>query len=330
MRIAALPICASLLLSLTGAAAPPQAPAHIAATTLRADDLRVATVAYRIGLTARTFCPQPYPLTGLLLHHLPEYDAQGRSMEIARYGLDRGPGVLATVEDSPAARAGLEAGDVLLDVDGKTFPDPKAMAAEPDRKLWRRTVEASEAQIEDALRQGPARLRVLRAGQERLVTLDSIPGCPIRIRLARSKQVNAFADGRYVTLTSAILAFVRNDDELAVVIGHELAHNVLGHKERLEAEDVPEGLLGKIGKNAARIRTTEEEADRFGLKLAWAAGYDVTAAMPYWQRFYAAYGGGLQIFRTHPGLRAREQLVEQAIAELSRERRPAAQGDQSR
>ena len=282
---------------------------------LREEDRSIAAIGYRIGTRAARFCPEPYPLTGLLFHHLPEYRAADRPELIERYGLDRGPGILAVIEGSPAAQAGLAAGDVLLSVNGKTFPSPLAMAAEPERRRWRKSVEAAEALLEEQLRLGPVKLVVLRDGRQLDVELAPIAGCPARVRLARSSQVNAFATGRYVVMTTGLLGFTTDEDELAIALAHELAHNVLKHRDRLEAQRVPTGLLRGFGRNASRIRATEEEADRLGIKLAWAAGYDVSAAIPFWRRFYAKYDSP-QLFRTHPGLGARERLIAQAIAEL--------------
>jgi predicted Zn-dependent protease len=147
------------------------------------------------------------------------------------------------------------------------------------------------------------------------MTLTSVAGCPARVRLARSSQNNAFAARGYVILTTAALDFTANDDELAVIIGHELAHVALRHTERLDAQRVPRGLLRGFGKNAERVRATEEEADRLGLRLAWAAGYDPAAAVPFWRRYYAKFESP-QLFRTHPGLRARERLIADTIALL--------------
>ena len=316
-RIAFLLAAAVVPVSSTYAASDPQA-----ATTLRAEDLRIARIAYHIAIGARGLCVDPYPVTGLLLHHLAEYDPAARRIQIARYALDRGPGVLATVEDSPAARSGLAAGDVLLSVNGKAFPDPRTMTVRQRRGSWRKDIDASEALLENALRAGPARLLVLRDHVERDVELNARPGCAARVRLARSSQANAFSDGVHVVVTTRILDFVRSDDELAVVIGHELAHNLLGHKAQLEAQGVSGGLLAGIGKNASRIRATEEAADRFGLRLAWTGGYDVRAATAFWQRFYARFGSGLRIFATHPGMRTRESLVNETISELSHEQQP--------
>src|SRR3546814_5702361 len=149
------------------------------------------------------------------------------------------------------------------------------------------------------------------------VRLEPVAGCPARVRLARSRQVNAFANRGYAIMTTALLDFLRNDDELAIVLGHEIAHTIYKHPAELEARGVPsEGLLRGFGKNASRVRATEEEADRLGIKLAWAAGYDVSAAIPYWRRYYSQYATLPQIFRTHPSLGARERLIREAIAGL--------------
>lgn len=283
---------------------------------LREEDHRVAAVAYRLGKAGVRLCPLASPLTGMLLHHLPEYDPQGRKAMIDAHSLQRGPGVLAIVADSPAARAGLRAGDVLIAMNSKLFASPVTMAAEPDRKRWRALVEQSEGELEEQLRSGATRLTVLRDGEKMTISLSAEPGCPTRIRLARSAQVNAFASGRYVIMTTAMLNFIASEDELAVVIAHELAHNILAHPDRLRQQKVPSrGFLRGFGKNASRVRTTEEEADRLGIRLAWAAGYDVSAAIPFWRRFYKRFDGP-QLFRTHPSLEAREQLTMATIAEL--------------
>lgn len=286
------------------------------ASYIREEDYRVARIGYRIGVRAAALCAEPHPLIGLLLHHLAEYARPDQPEAARRFGIDRGPGVLAVVEGSPAARAGLVAGDVLLEVNGAPFPSPVAMAREREGKSARLAVEATELQLEQNLRSAPARLAILRAGAEREVTLGSLPGCPARVRLARSPQMNAFAHRGYAIMTTILLGFLRSDDELAVVLGHEIAHNILRHPEQLEAQGVPYGFLRGIGKNASRVRATEEEADRLGLRLVWAAGFDVNAAIPYWRRYYGKFDVLPQLFRTHPGLRAREKLIAETIAAL--------------
>jgi hypothetical protein len=291
------------------------APPLLQGSYLRAEDHRVGQVAFRIATRAAPLCPAATSLTGVLYHHLDEYEPADRPSMIAQFGLNRGLGVLSVVENSPAAAAGLVAGDVIVTLDDRPLKLNPALA--PPRSTARRAaLESAELQIEQALTRGAARIGVLRQGRRIELSLGSRPGCPGRVRLARSQQTNAFANGRYVTLTTAVLAFAQSDDELATIIAHEMAHNILNHPDRLDAEGVPKGLLRGIGRNAQKVWATEAEADRLGIRLASAAGYDVRAAIPFWRRFYARFDGP-QIFRTHPSLGARERIITETIAELN-------------
>lgn len=301
------------------AATTPPAAAQVSpgrASTLRTADLRVAAVAFRLAVSGRPLCPNPYPLTGMLLHHLAEYDASGQRIQIDRYQIHRGPGVLATVAGSPAAAAGLRAGDVLLSLNGKPFTDPRRIAAEQRDDRRRRLIEAEETLIETALRQGPARLALLRGGEEFEVSLHSIAACPVRARLATSNQPTAFSNRGYVILTTRVLDLLDSDDELAVVIGHELGHHVLEHERRLDEMKVPRGLFRGFGKNASRIRAIEAEADRFGLRVAARAGYDIAATTDMWDRLAKAGWRGPQLFRTHPTVAERKRAIEDVLTEI--------------
>lgn len=299
------------------AAGPPFPP-----STLNADSLRVASVGYRIALRARPYCPEPLPQTGMGLFHLAQYRGAARQDYIARYALDRGPGVLLTVADSPAARAGLRAGDVLLGVDGAPLPNPDS--ATP-RRGDKTPAQMSDALIERALAKGPTKLHVLRDGAERDLVLAPVSGCPLRIRLVTSNTLGASSRDGIVRISTRMLEFVQNDDELAVVIGHELAHVVLHHAERLE--DASNGKASAIGSKTSRVRAAEVEADRLGLRLAWAAGYDPSVALAFWPRLDAAHGGWWKIPTDHPGAHERVRLTEATIAELAREKRPQTQGE---
>lgn len=320
IRRAAILLLAGLASTAAGAQPAALAPAAAeasASTTLRQDDLRVGLVAYRLALAGARSCPERYPLTGMLFHHLAEYEPRDRPLMIARYGLDRGPGVLTVMTGTPAARAGLIAGDVLLAVDGRPLPTGASVAAEPKREKWRRLADEAEAELENGLKKGPVVLQVLREGRELTLRLGSVPACLGRVRLARSTQVNAFATGRTVVMTLAMLKFLRSDDELAVVLGHELAHNIFGHPAIRTEEGILRGL-GITGANAAWKR--EEIADRFALRLMSHAGYDLDAAIPFWRRYLRKYDWFPQIFRSHPSLGARERIAAEEIAAIRRER----------
>ncbi len=301
------------LLAATPAMAAQTAPVTAAGdgSYLRETDYRVQAIVYRLGAAGRALCSETLPLSGLAFHHLAEYGAADRARAIADYGIDRGPGILSVIEGSPAARAGLRAGDVLTAVNGTPLPDPATIAAAAD---WRPLTVATESGIEDQLRLGPARLDLLRAGQPLTVTLVAEPGCPARGRLARSNQANAFADGRYAIMTTRFLGFFRNDGELAVAMAHELAHNILRHPQQLEAQGVPHGMMRHLGRNARLVRATEIEADRLSVRLLAAAGYDLDSIMPFWERVHGRSDSVLYLISAHPSLSARRRVIEAEIA----------------
>ena len=293
------------------AAAPPAASAVPAApaSTLRDEDLRVGEVAWRLAVAKPVLCPRTAPQAGFLFHHLGEYLPRDRPTMIGQYGLDRGPGILAVFAGGPAARAGLQAGDVLLAANGTAFPTGARTAAEKDK--WRPAAEAAEAVLDGKMAAGPVDLTVLREGRELHVRLVPVTACAARVRLARSNQVNAFHTGRYVVMTTGMLAFLKDDDELALVLGHEISHAILGHPVMSEGQ----GVLAGFGIGAGTLWQREAQADRFGLRLMAAAGYDLDAAIPFWRRYLGRYDGP-QLFRSHPSLDARVKLATEEIAAI--------------
>jgi hypothetical protein len=272
------------------------APLPAAESTLRPDDLRIAAIGYRLAIAGRDLCPRQGPVTGMLLHHLAEYEKADRPGLIAQ-GLDRGPGVLSVVAGSPADAAGLRAGDVVLTVNGKPFESPTAIAAIPDREVWRPKVEASETMLLDALAQGPAALSVLRGGETLAITLAPATGCLLRIRLAHSNQQTAVSAGDTVVISSGLLGIAKNDDELAFTIAHEMAHVELEHGRLLREHGVPHGLLRGFGKNGALVRETEAAADHLGGEITLAAHYDLARGAEILNRLPPELGFG--ILKTH-------------------------------
>lgn len=291
------------------------APLSAAESTLRPDDLRIATIGYRLAIAGRDLCPRQGLVTGMLLHHLAEYDKADRPGLIAQ-GLDRGPGVLSVVAGSPADAAGLRAGDVLLAVNGATFESPSAIAAINDREIWRPRVDASESMLLDALAKGPAVLTVLRGGETLSLTLTPATGCLLRIRLAHSNQQTAVASGDSVIVSSGLLAMAKNDDEIAFAVAHEMAHVELEHGKLLREAHVPQGLLRGFGKNGALVRRTEEAADHLGGEITLAAHYDLALGVEILGRLPPELGFG--IIKTHDSDGERIRAMRALAAQTGR------------
>lgn len=112
------------------------------------------------------------------------------------------------------------------------------------------------------------------------------------------QQPNAFQtqdkDGRpVIVFTVSLLLDVRNDDELALVTGHEAAHHILGHLQQTEDNAVMGavllGILGlpdvgaQIGARA-NAKEFEIQADRLGTIITQAAGFDPVRGLEYFTR----------------------------------------------
>jgi predicted Zn-dependent protease len=147
------------------------------------------------------------------------------------------------------------------------------------------------------------------------------------------KTVNAWcmAGGRMALYTGLIMKVDPTDDELAQVMGHEIAHALANHTaERMStAMAANAGILaaGILADNpgqamamtaaAATVaiklpnsRTAENEADQIGIELAARAGYDPRAAVTLWQKMGKVGGSSPPEFlSTHPSDATRQQRL---------------------
>lgn len=279
---------------------------------LRSQDLRVATIAFRLVTAGLDLCDRHSSQLGFVLHDANQYSASLRDLAARHFGFREGPSISAIVPGGPASAAGLQADDALVAINGIKLATTEGGGGRASYDGMARVMGV----IDRALAQGPLVLMVRRGDRTFDAKVTPVPACASEVQLIPSGRMNALADGRYVQVTSAIVDFVASDDELAVVIGHELAHNILGHRAKLDVAGVGSGLSSKFGKKAARIRATEIEADRLGLRLVARAGYDVQAAPAFWRRFGKEHGQGIFADATHPGWRDRAAMLQQVIAEL--------------
>jgi predicted Zn-dependent protease len=77
-----------------------------------------------------------------------------------------------------------------------------------------------------------------------------------------------------------------------------------------------EGILAGLGIKASAMWKREAAADRLGLRLMAAAGYNLDSAIPFWNRYLGQYDWFPQIFRSHPSRGAREKIAREEIAAI--------------
>jgi len=144
-----------------------------------------------------------------------------------------------------------------------------------------------------------------------------------RVYIVRDRTINAFAlPGGYVFVNRGMLDFIHSDDELATILGHELAHVNRRHalqrlrksilflelvKKLLDDKSSVEtaAKIGFIFENFRFSRQNEREADRLGMTYARDAGYDPSGMATLWERMLDKYGDHRTLlekrFATHPG-----------------------------
>lgn len=188
-----------------------------------------------------------------------------------------------------------------------------------------------KAQKAGALVQGPE-LDNLRAIASRLVAQVGVFRQDAlrwkwQISLINSDELNAFCmpGGKIVFYTGIIRKLRLTNDEIAAIMGHEMAHALREHSREQASEQVGTGLLaGLAGAGASMLglpsntgqlssqamtylvtlphsRRHETEADQMGLELMARAGYDPEAAVNVWRKMQAASKGSPpQFLSTHP------------------------------
>jgi predicted Zn-dependent protease len=189
--------------------------------------------------------------------------------------------------------------------------------------------ELKKAAAKGALNRNPAQVARVRAIAQRLATASGAfradaPRWAWESNVITSKEINAWAmPGGKIAVYSGLIDQLRvTDDELAAVMGHEIAHALREHgRERASqamAQGVALSVLGivvgasessvqlaqvitDVTINLPNSREHEQEADRVGVELAARAGYDPRAAVTLWQKMARTAGGGPpQFLSTHP------------------------------
>lgn len=141
------------------------------------------------------------------------------------------------------------------------------------------------------------------------------------VQVFEDKNINAFAlPGGKIGVFTGLLKAAVNQDQLAAVIGHEVAHVIANHS----AERVSEGMAAQMGSTAVQAttgvdpqmvgiaanvffllphsRTQESEADVLGLDYMAKAGFDPRQAPVLWENMAKASGGDKppELLSTHP------------------------------
>ncbi|MCC6919117.1 MAG: M48 family metalloprotease [Alphaproteobacteria bacterium] len=297
---------------------------------LIADEQRINTVFGRLVTSNVELCGERYvPSFGFRLWSLEDFDPPNRPAAIAAFGLGDRLQVYATAEGQPAWNAGVRAGDILAGIEGRDLAPGSAGRT-----------QFAERVTEGLIKRGNVRFVFERAGKRHKLRLNALKSCPFAVTLAVGDDPNAATDGKSVYVTSGMLDFAPQDRDLAVVLGHEIAHAIAGHPQKLAPKPlkVERGIVGTMFDTAEGLGETaysavsglagarrnsidfEMEADYVGLYLAARAGYDVSDAAEIWRRLEAEYPSTADGGWTHPSSEERFAAMRRTAEEIAARR----------
>ncbi len=251
---------------------------------------------------------------------------QGAAVRV--YGADNSPRVLVVMRDSPAWNTGLQVGDEILQVNGIDIVDNETL---------RSAVAASSA-----VKNRRSNIIVRREGVLRQYHMQPITVCNYGVQLISDpvagidpQSINAFADGESIYFTSGMMRFAETDEELALVVAHEVAHNVMNHIGAKQANSslgtlldvliaggtgVFTGAFGQLGAHAYS-QDFEAEADYVGLYLMASAGFDIDRAEYFWRRMAAENPGSIGAYgSSHPSPPERFLNIANTVREIEDKR----------
>lgn len=262
-------------------------------------------------------------------------------------GLSDTLSIVGITKGSAAERAGLQLGDRLVEFAGGAV-EPQANAS---KKISERVGDSFTAQLTKGTASAgpwspaftipntalPMTVRRDTAVLKLVVPMDTV--CAYNVAAMKSDDVNAMADGKNVYITSAMLRFA-NDDELATVVAHEIAHNAMRHMDAKKKNALIAGLFGAaldIASAAGGVNTGgrytndmmalgamtfsqdfEREADYVGMYIVARAKMNYSGAADLWRHMATENPGSIKFASSHPTTAERFVRLAQTKDEVDR------------
>ena len=241
--------------------------------------------------------------------------------------------IIDIVKNSPADKAGLTLGDVILEIEGFIFPEGKNAL----KKISKHFKDIEEKPVK--------RIKIDRKGEILTFDINQKKICNYPIIFTQDKIVNAYADGKSIIMTQGMVDYARDDNEIAMVIAHELAHNDRGHLDAKKKNTLIMGSIGfildlmtiyysggtaggnaentemwsKIGSQAYSVEF-EKDADYGGLYYAYRAGYDISQVKNFWERIGSENPKQIAISSTHPATSERYLQIDKTVKEINKKK----------
>ncbi len=254
-------------------------------------------------------------------------------------GLSDSLSITYVAKNSPADISGLIPGDKIVGVNGKKSPEIRHV---------KRLLSEAAQEVKEGKR-GHYVLNLWRDGETFSIGIKPERVCKYHVLLVRNDEVNAWADGKAVYITTGMMRFTQSDDGLALIVGHELAHITLGHIDKKQTNSMLGALAGAVVSVVSGIDVTESgavagalafsqdfeaESDYVGAYYAYRAGFDLSKGVQLWREMAINHPKSIDLRgSTHPSTAKRFVAIESTIKEIDEKERhglliaPTRQGE---
>lgn len=166
--------------------------------------------------------------------------------------------------------------------------------------------------------------------------------CNYPVILVEDDNLNASADGKRAYIHTGMIRFTESDEELAFIVAHEIAHNMLAHIDKKRANAAlgtiadlalaitlgvnTQGAFGDAG-SKAYSQAFEAESDYLALYLLANSGYDITNTPDFWRRMGIEHPDSIssRYNSTHPSTPERFVAMEVAVSEIEKKQNSGKQ-----
>ncbi|MBJ56768.1 MAG: hypothetical protein CMP24_00840 [Rickettsiales bacterium] len=223
--------------------------------------------------TAKDLAPKDFPLYKKI------FNSNIKKSIFEDYGTKSFPVVISIAKNSPAQDGELLENDIILEINAENTSNFRKKLSEMLSK--RRLLS----------------MKILRNGEIIEKQMLGIKICNYNIQPLPSAMPNAFADGKKIFVTLGAIKLANTVDELAFLIGHELAHNIFHYKSTGSNEALTHSIKYDDRPKIRDLKSIlvysnqrrEIEADIKGLELAYRAGFDLKNVNDYWRRLSVFY-----------------------------------------
>lgn len=249
--------------------------------------------------------------------------------------------VVGVTKGSAAERAGFRVGDRLATVAGKPAPMGRTALEDFTKRITPLPAKRGVAPTESE----PLQFAVYRqAGaptsspELEPISIQPDSVCAYGATALKDDALNAWADGQQVFVTTAMLRFAGSDDELALVVAHEVAHNAMRHLDAKKTNTGLGAVFGAIldvaaatqgintgggftqsGMDAGALlfsQDFEREADYVGLYILARSGRPIAGAPDFWRKMAQEFPNAIKYAKTHPTSAERFIRLEETVAEI--------------